>query len=840
MIVKSAGNDGAVTGSNPAFGDGYNVLTTSSNSKNILVVANAQIVDFYAGPSSVVINPSSSRGPTDDGRIKPDITGAGTFIFSPTGDTNTSYATKTGTSMSGPNVSGSAGLLQQHWSNLFPSTPFRSATLRGLIIHTADEAGPAPGPDYTYGWGLMNTAKAATILSHVAASGSQHLLQQNVLNNGGSFSVNVVASGNEPLRFTVCWNDPAATPLSEPDLSNFDDPTSRLINDLDLRITDNVTSQVYYPWTMPYQLNPANKSVATQTALQTTDNNRDNVEQVVVFNPIPGRSYTVTLTHKGTLSGGSQEYAIIGSGIGGTPIASSGATNPADSRIDRVVFGTLDNSSATGCTGYTDFRTSVTPPQMGAGQTVNFSVTLGTCGANANKHVRIYVDWNGDGDFNDTGEMVAQSTAPVNGTGVATLNVSSVVVPTVVQEGGLATLRVVCVETSNVNDITPTGSYTKGETEDYLVRFTRPQNDVGVEEIILPSEIPCSGNIPVVVRIRNFGDNAVSNVPVQFTVNGGSPVTATLTGTLNPGAVRTLLVGTFAAVPATAYNIVAQTTLTGDGAPSNNSTTTSITTPAAPALTAASATASCTPGDPVTLTATVSGGSANVVHWFDQPTGGNRIAVGNNTTITSAVASALPNPNTVYAGLNDFSATGAGRINGINTSASYYSAFGKVFFNVTTPFRIASAKMYMFDNTGSTSFGNPIVGASIIFRVRSQATGQIVSTSIVQARQVPITGDFFPVNILFPAPGAYELTIEYPSHVFVYLDDSGIPAGFYPANLSTVGQITGNDWGADKYFWLYDMTLAGAGCSAGSRVPVTINISPAPVATITPAGSTVV
>jgi len=558
----------------------------------------------------------------------------------------------------------------------------------------------------------MNAARAAQMMSHVAASGTQHILQQNILNNGGSFTTNVIASGNVPLRFTICWNDPAATGSNTPPLNDF---TARLRNDLDLRITDNVTGQVYFPWTMPYQTNPSLAStVSTQVAQQNADNNRDNVEQVVVFTPVPGRSYTVSITHKGSLVGGSQEYALLGSGIGGSPILASQATNTADSRIENVTFATINNTSNAPavCTGYTDFRQSVAAPSLFAGQNVSFSVTLGTCGANANKHVRIFLDWNGDGDFDDAGETIAQSTAPVNGTGVATLNFSTVTVPNHVQVDGVATLRVVCVETSNVNDIQPTGLYLKGETEDYLVRFVRPAFDVGVESFVSPMGAPCAGSVPVTVRIRNFGTSAVSNIPVQFTVNGGAPVTATFNGTIAAGGIATFTIGSFTATSATAYAIVAQTNLATDAEASNNSRTLNITSAVTPSIMASSS-ATCgavNPTDLISLIATVSG-STDVVHWYNQATGGARIASGNNTFITKAVADALPVSNTVYAALNEYSATGAGPANttlGASATGGYAQATARPIFNVTTPFRIASARMYISQNaSGATPVGTP-------------------------------------------------------------------------------------------------------------------------------------
>ncbi|MCS7019995.1 MAG: GEVED domain-containing protein, partial [Bernardetiaceae bacterium] len=542
---------------------------------------------------------------------------------------------------------------------------------------------------------------------------------------------------------------------------------------------------------------------------------------------------------------------MIGSGIGGTPIGASQATNIADSRIENVTFATINNTSNTpgACTGYTDFRQSVAAPSLFAGQNVSFSVRLGTCGANANKHVRIYLDWNGDGDFDDAGEMIAQSTAPVNGVGLASLNVSSVTVPSHVSVDGVATLRVVCVETNDVNDIAPTGSYLKGETEDYLVRFTRPATDVGVESIVSPAGAPCGGSIPVTVRIRNFGTGSVSNIPVQFTVNGGSPVTATFTGTIAGGGIATFTVGSFTAAPSTAYTIVAQTNLAADADPTNNSRTVSITTAATPSILASSSSncGAVNPTDLISLLATVSG-STDAVHWYTQATGGTRIASGNNTTITKAQADALPVPNTIYAGLNEFSATGVGPANttlGGSAVGTYAQATARPIINVTTPFRIATARMYISSTaSGTTPTGTPgtPVG-SIIFRVIRQSDGQIMSTSVVQARVTSAAGDIFPVDILFPAAGTYELGIEYEGTFGLFRNNGGVPTGFYPVNIGpspSVAQIVNTTApGTGFYYWLYDMTVTSAGCPVGSRVPVTIDNTPPLVANITPSGSTV-
>ncbi|MBN1514154.1 MAG: S8 family serine peptidase [Phycisphaerae bacterium] len=319
LICKSAGNDrnddgpGAGGGHyyyNPSSGywewstttrdpDGdYDSLGSECVAKNILAVGAVEdVVGGYSGTGSVTMSSFSSWGPTDDGRIKPDICGNGVGLYSAIDDSNSSYYDLSGTSMSSPNVSGSMGVLIQHWRSTHPTEgDMRSATLKGLVIHTADETGSANGPDYRFGWGLMNTLKAAnTITADVTQSLT---ISEQTLSSGGSFTLPLTTDGSTPLRVTLSWTDPAGTPPG-----NLLNPTNAmLVNDLDVRLVRTSPATTFYPWV----LNPASPSAAATTG----DNSRDNVEQVVVSSP-GANSFTLSVTHKGTLSGGSQAFSLI-------------------------------------------------------------------------------------------------------------------------------------------------------------------------------------------------------------------------------------------------------------------------------------------------------------------------------------------------------------------------------------------------------------------------------------------------------------------------------------------------------------------------------------------------
>ncbi|MDI6765958.1 MAG: S8 family serine peptidase, partial [Bacteroidota bacterium] len=319
LIVKSAGNERlegpasqpvqhwvqisgqwvlrTITRNRDGAPNGYDCLSYYSVAKNVLTIgAVNDIPGGYNQPSDVGMSSFSSWGPTDDGRIKPDIVANGVDLYSPIASSNTAYGTYSGTSMASPNVSGSIGLLLQHHKNLYGDNPLRASTLKALIIHTSDEAGTNQGPDYQFGWGLMNTLKAVQVIKANHERGGSHVYEL-VLQQGSTIEMQIRASGTEPLRATICWTDPAGTPPS-PSLN----PTTRmLVNDLDVRLIrfDATTFS-------PYVLNPSNPSAAPTTG----DNIRDNVEQVHIQSPQAGL-YTVRISHKGTLSGGSQAVSFV-------------------------------------------------------------------------------------------------------------------------------------------------------------------------------------------------------------------------------------------------------------------------------------------------------------------------------------------------------------------------------------------------------------------------------------------------------------------------------------------------------------------------------------------------
>jgi hypothetical protein len=329
LIVKAAGNDrndGIVVGAHWALvngswswstkmrsrdgrSGGYDCIGPYTVAKNILTVgAVSAIPGGYTKPSDVVMSGFSCWGPTDDGRIKPDIVADGVSLYSTLETADNAYGTLSGTSMASPNATGSIGLLLNEQLNQHGSTPIRSSTLKAIIINTADEAGSYPGPDYSFGWGLMNTLKAVRLMQKDSIDGYNSHLQEILMNQGDTIRFDIGCNGTDTIKATVCWTDPAGNPVGP----SLNPQNIMLRNDIDLRITKKYNNTVYYPWI----LNPSSPASAATTG----DNVRDNVEQVRVT-PTERTVYTVQISHKGTLVGGSQYVSLAISGNSYAPAA---------------------------------------------------------------------------------------------------------------------------------------------------------------------------------------------------------------------------------------------------------------------------------------------------------------------------------------------------------------------------------------------------------------------------------------------------------------------------------------------------------------------------------------
>jgi hypothetical protein len=275
----------------------WDIIDPISGSKNVLCVG--AVDDLPSGynpanpPSQVRMSSFSCWGPMDDGRIKPDVTANGVNLLSSSSANNTAYSSSSGTSMATPNAAGSLLLLQQHHKNLYGKF-MRSATLKALAIHTADEAGSSPGPDYAFGWGLLNIAAAAQAISE---KNRRVYIIEDSLFEGQTWEMKFNIPGNRPLKATLYWHDVPGVP--PPRALN---PTAKmLVNDLDLRLTLN--NAPHLPWV----LNPANPSAAATRG----DNITDNVEQIFIANPSAG-CVTLRVSHKGALAGGPyQHFSLI-------------------------------------------------------------------------------------------------------------------------------------------------------------------------------------------------------------------------------------------------------------------------------------------------------------------------------------------------------------------------------------------------------------------------------------------------------------------------------------------------------------------------------------------------
>jgi subtilisin-like proprotein convertase family protein len=255
--VFAAGNDGddITPGS---FNEGYATISMEGSAKNVITVGASEgvlasgtdgcgVTNGEANSARDIIN-FSSRGPTDDGRLKPDLVAPGTHV---TGSApqhpgynedlgrvcdkffpgTTWYSLVSGSSQAAPQVSGAAALLR-HWyrrTQTGDTDDPSPALTKALLVNTAtDLAGGqdgkgstiAPGPNTDQGWGRVNLGNALDSTSREY----RDQLPGDLLTSSGDTRVRSysVPDPTRPVKVTLAWTDAPGPTSGNPVVNNLD------------------------------------------------------------------------------------------------------------------------------------------------------------------------------------------------------------------------------------------------------------------------------------------------------------------------------------------------------------------------------------------------------------------------------------------------------------------------------------------------------------------------------------------------------------------------------------------------------------------------------------------
>ncbi len=299
--VVAAGNDRRESDKLNPSKNGSDLLTAMAVSKNAVVVAAVHPVTSYRIPRDVRMTDFSNWGPTDDFRIKPDIAAQGVSLLSTIDEGEDGYGLLSGTSMATPVVSSVFALWQQYYGILNEHTKaLTSASIRGLMAHTAREAGLTDGPDNQFGWGLINASKGIDFLK-AATEQQDAFFEETALGQGEENTYKIqVNKPTEKLQITLSWTDKEGVDK----LGKTDDATPDLVVDLNVLVQKG--SILYYPWRL--------KKDSANPIAEKGINDVDNIEKIEIVNPELGE-YTIKVSHSKKLFLGEQDYSILISGI---------------------------------------------------------------------------------------------------------------------------------------------------------------------------------------------------------------------------------------------------------------------------------------------------------------------------------------------------------------------------------------------------------------------------------------------------------------------------------------------------------------------------------------------
>ena len=277
MHIFSAGNDG-FNDHGYGAGSGWGNITGGYKAgKNVIACGNLNFLDVLEG--------SSSRGPADDGRIKPDICANGINQLST--DENNTYQVGGGTSAAAPGVAGiTTQLYHAYRENNGGANP-DAGLLKACMLNTAEDLGN-PGPDFQHGWGRVNALKAAKMIE------DQRYFVDTISQGENNVHTVTVPSNVYQLRIMTYWTDVEGSTVA----------SKSLVNDINMEVTapGNTT---YQPWVLDPTPNATNLNADAVRGID----GLNNVEQVTINNPVSG-IYTVDLNGF-SIPSGPQKYFVL-------------------------------------------------------------------------------------------------------------------------------------------------------------------------------------------------------------------------------------------------------------------------------------------------------------------------------------------------------------------------------------------------------------------------------------------------------------------------------------------------------------------------------------------------
>jgi hypothetical protein len=308
VIVFAAGNSGSASSSvgNPA------------SAKNVITVGatlSYRVSNTGLGGNINNVAGFSSRGPTADGRIKPEVVAPGQNVTSTAPligglPIDSLHTLANGTSFSAPTVTGTAALISEWWSQQNNSQLPSPAMIKALLINTAQDIrgssfsnGARPIPNTDEGWGRVNLESLFT------PGATRTFVDQDVILTEVGQQLQIrgtVVDPGKPVRITLVWTDPAALP------STGSNPA--LVNDLDLMV--DAGGQIFW----------GNQFVAGLTVAGGGPDRVNNVENVFLSAGTSGE-IVITITaaalniNRLTQSSNNpdQDFALVISNVARTP-----------------------------------------------------------------------------------------------------------------------------------------------------------------------------------------------------------------------------------------------------------------------------------------------------------------------------------------------------------------------------------------------------------------------------------------------------------------------------------------------------------------------------------------